>query len=303
MTGVPAFTGGRRLLESVGMLRRPHGMDRARGEDTGRTAMVIGLILVALPILLATVGPLITSQDPYRQDGPRFAAPSAGHWMGTDQLGRDVFSRLAHGGVLSLGGAVVIMAVCVTAGVIVGTLSAVSGRWLDTGLMRAVDAANGIPALIVPVAMLGVLGPSFPNLLLSITIGFIPAYVRICRTMALGIRNRLDVVSARMMGVSRTRIAFTHVARGIGPQLLVIVLLDIGAAATALAGLSYLGMGAQAPLPEWGAMLNDGQKFFVVAPWLLWFPCLMIAALILGTNLLGEWARDALARSQGALTT
>lgn len=219
--------------------------------------------------------------------------------MGTDQLGRDLFARLADGGRRSLGGASIALVLAVLIGVGVGTAAALAGRRTDAVVMRGVDAMNGIPTLIVPIALVGVLGPSYRNLLLAVVIGFMPAYIRVARSLADGLRHREDVISARMMGVGRTRIAVTHVARAVAVLMLVLTLLDIGAAVTAMAGFSFLGLGAQAPTPEWGVMLDDGQNYFTVAPGLLWFPATMVTLLILGANLVGEAVRDATAEAHG----
>lgn len=267
-----------------------------------RPAFWAGLLLVAAPVALALAGPALASHDPYTQALPPFGAPSRTHWLGTDQLGRDLFARLAAGGVRTLGGALVATVVAVTIGLAIGVLAAVAGGRVNAVAMRAVDALNGIPALLVPIALVGALGPSYGNLLLAVVIGYVPAYVRIAGSLARGLAERPDVVAARMMGVGRSRIAVTHVGRAIGTQMLVITLLDVGSVVTALAGLSFLGMGAQPPTPEWGAILDDGQAFFSVAPWLLWFPVGLVTLLVLGSNLVGESVRDAVAEAQGGRT-
>lgn len=266
-----------------------------------RPAFWFGLAMLAIPLALTLVGPWLAPHDPYTQSRTPFSAPSTEHWMGTDQLGRDLFARIADGGRRSLGGAFIALSLAVLSGIAVGSIAALVGRRLSMTIMRGVDALNGIPPLVIPIALVGVLGVGYANLLLAVIIGYVPAYVKIAHALAVGLRQRLDVISAQMMGVGRVRIAITHVARAVALQMLVITLLDIGSAVTALAGLSFLGLGAQAPTPEWGVMLDDGQSFFFVAPWLLWIPGALVTLLILGSNVLGETLRDTIAEAQGTV--
>lgn len=290
-----------RLLKLFGIHRRDTSLiGPARiGSLGGRPTFWVGMTMLAIPLAMALFGPWLAAHDPYSQSRIPFSAPSVEHWMGTDQLGRDLFARIADGGRRSLGGAMLALALAVVSGIIVGAFAAVAGRQLGTIVMRGVDAMNGIPPLVIPIALVGALGASYANLLLAVIIGYVPAYAKIAHSLAGSLRQRPDVISAQMMGVGRVRIAITHVAKTVATQMLVITMLDIGSAVTALAGLSFLGLGAQAPTPEWGVMLNDGQNFFTVAPWLLWFPASLVTLLILGANLAGEALRDASAESQG----
>lgn len=257
--------------------------------------------MVVLAVVLGFVAlvPILSSQSIYAQTGVQLQAPSAQHWFGTDQLGRDLMVRLAAGGRTSLGGAVLALTAAVTIGLVVGVAAASGGRRLDAVLMRAVDAANGIPPLIIPIALVGALGPTYSNLLLAIVISFVPSYARVARTFADGLRSRLDIVSAHLLGVSKTRIAATHILPAVFTQMLVIATLDVGSVVVALSGLSFVGLGAQAPTPEWGVLLDDGQMFFTPAPWLLIFPALAITLVIIASNLLGESIRDVLAERDG----
>lgn len=262
-------------------------------------AFWVGLAMIAVPLALTLFGSWFARHDPYTQSRVPFSPPSPEYWMGTDQLGRDLFARISEGGRRSLGGASIALLLAIVSGIAIGSLTAIAGKRLGTFIMRGVDAMNGIPPLVIPIALVGALGAGYTNLLFAVIIGYVPAYVKISHSLANTLRKRPDVITAQMMGVGRIRIAITHVARAVALQMLVITMLDIGSAITALAGLSFLGLGAQAPTPEWGVMLNDGQNFFTVAPWLLWFPGALVTLLILGANLIGEALRDVIAEVQG----
>lgn len=285
-------------------LRRRDGAPVAADSSLARAVLRrptarVGLALLAALLLFVALTPLLRHRDPYAEDGAQLQGPTIEHPFGTDQLGRDVLVRVADGGRRTLGGASAALGVAVVAGIAVGATGVVAGRRTDAVLLRAVDALNGLPSLVVPVALVGALGASYANLLLAIVIGYVPSYARIARTFGETLRNRLDVVSARLLGVSRRRIVVTHVVPAVLAQMVVIATLDIGSVIVSLSGLSFLGLGAQAPTPEWGVLLDDGQMFFAVAPWLLVFPALAVSAVIIGSNLLGEALRDARAEQRG----
>jgi peptide/nickel transport system permease protein len=264
-----------------------------------RTSARIGLALATIVLAFVVIVPAVSAHGPYAQDGLQLQAPSSSHWLGTDQVGRDVLVRVAVGGRRTLQGAAVALSVAVLIGITVGVTAAVAGRVLDAVLMRTVDALNGLPPLIIPIALVGALGPSYTNLLVSIVIGYVPSYARIARTFAETVRGRLDITTARLHGISRARIARTHVIPSVFAQMLVIATLDIGSVIVSLSGLSFLGLGAQAPDPEWGVLLGDGQVFFTPAPWLLIAPAAVVTLVIVGANLLGESMRDTIAERDG----
>lgn len=286
-------------LELAGLQRRElselgHGAPTIRAVLHRKTARV-GLAIIAALLAFLFAVPLLSPHDVYSQDGIQLQGPSSSYPLGTDQLGRDVLVRIAAGGRTSLSGAVLALSAAVASGLVVGVTAAVSGRRVDSVLMRGVDAINGIPPLVIPIALVGALGPSYTNLLAAIVISYVPSYARIARTFAGSLRGRLDIISARLMGVSRTRIAATHVLPAVFTQMLVIATLDVGSVIVSLSGLSFLGLGAQAPRPEWGLLLNDGEVFFAVAPWMLLGPGMAITMVIVASNLIGEALRDALA--------
>lgn len=293
-----------RLIEIVGLRRTSHRTVGLRPASLVQATLArptarIGFVLAALALTFVVVVPLISSHGVYAQDGVQLQAPSSTHWLGTDQVGRDLLVRVAAGGRRTMQGAALALAVAVTIGIALGVVASVAGRVLDAVIMRTVDALNGLPPLIIPIALVGALGPSYTNLLVSIVVGYVPSYARISRTFAESLRKRLDIVTARLHGVSRARIARTHVLPAVATQMLVIATLDIGSVIVSLSGLSFLGLGAQAPDPEWGVLLGDGQIFFTPAPWLLTAPAVVISIVIVATNLLGEAMRDAIAEREG----
>ena len=290
-------------LELTGLRRRTVPsvtVGRSVWRDTlRRTTARLGVALLAVVVLFLVVAPLLSGDSVYAQDGVQLGAPSADHLFGTDQLGRDVLIRLAAGGRRTVLGALVTLVIAVAVGLIVGVGAAAGGRRLDAIVTRAIDAVNGIPPLIVPIALVGVLGASFVNLLMAIVISYVPSYARIARTFAIGLRSRGDIVSAQLLGVGRARIAASHVLPTVFTQMLVIATLDLGSVIVSLSGLSFLGLGAQAPTPEWGVLLADGQMFFTVAPWLLLAPAVAVTLMIVGSNLIGEAMRDTIAEREG----
>lgn len=292
------------VLELAGLRRRPHAAAPQRPVSLlratlERPAARFGVALAVVVLAFVAITPLLSSHGVYAQDGGQLQAPSSSNWWGTDQVGRDLLVRVAAGGRRTLQGAALALAVAVGIGITVGVVAAVAGRVLDTVLMRTVDALNGLPPLIIPIALVGALGPSYANLLVSIVVGYVPSYARIARTFAESLRHRLDIVTARLHGVPRARIARTHVLPAVFTQMLVIATLDIGSVIVSLSGLSFLGLGAQAPDPEWGVLLGDGQVFFTPAPWLLIAPAVVISLVIVAANLVGEALRDTIAEREG----
>lgn len=259
---------------------------------SGLSGVVPGMLVLALPVALALYGMFLDPEAPYRQDAALLMPPGWPHLMGTDGFGRDVLARLAAAGARGIGGAVLVLVLSSGLGLALGTLATLAGGRTEAISLRAVDALNGIPPLVVPLAVVGLLGTGQTNLMLAVLLGFLPGHVRVARALAADLRHRPFIEVASLMGIGRLRVALTHFGRPLAMQMLVIALLDLGLAVSALAGLSYLGLGAQPPVPDWGTLLAEGQTYFAVAPWLLVFPALAVFCLVLGANLLGEALQD-----------
>ena len=255
---------------------------------------VAGLIIVVGVALIAIAAPFIAPDDPTRVDAlRRLSPPSAETLLGTDNLGRDILSRLIWGARLSLGTAGLAAALILTIGVGLGMVAGFYGGLLDDLLMRIVDVLLAFPALILALAIAGVLGPSITSVMIGIVAVAWADYARVMRGQVLSARERQYVEAARATGVRNTRILARHLLPNVLPPILVLASLEMGGLILAISGLSFLGLGAQPPTPEWGAMLNDGRSFIAAAPQLMIYPGLAISIVVVGFNLLGDGLRDA----------
>ena len=259
-----------------------------------RTAL-LGLIVVVTAIVVSLGASALAPAAPDAVDvANRFAGPSAAHPFGTDNLGRDLLSRVLYGGRASLLSAVAVTAAISAIGIAVGLITGYYGGWLDAIVMRVVDVLLALPRLVLALAVTGVLGPGLPNLIAAlIAVGWAD-YSRVVRALVLGLRERPFVESARAVGVGRMRIVFRHIAPNLLGQVIVLSTLDLGAVLLTLAGLSFLGLGIRPPTPEWGSMLAEGKNFLDRAPQLMVYPGAAIAVVVLGVNLLGDGLRDLL---------
>ncbi|GAC1444416.1 MAG: ABC transporter permease [Vulcanimicrobiaceae bacterium] len=256
---------------------------------------IVGLVVVATIVLTATFAPLVAASDPLGQDLAHQAlAPSGHHPFGTDKLGRDIFARIVYGARISIRIGFVAVGLAITLGTTIGTIAGyVRGR-VDTLLMGAMDVMLAFPSIILAIAITTVLGPSINNLMLAVGIVYVPQYARLARSSVLAVAELEYVEAARAIGARTPDILVRHVLPNILAPLLVQATLGVATAELEAAGLSYLGLGARPPTPEWGAMLNDARDYWVSAPWALVFPGLSITVLVLGFNLLGDGLRDAL---------
>ena len=256
---------------------------------------VVGLVLVALFAVVAVAAPLVATHDPLVTD-PRatLAGPSRAHLLGTDNLGRDVFSRLVFGSRLSLGTAVLAAFVVLTIGVAGGRGAGMGGGWVDALSLRVVDGLLAFPSLILILTIAGTLRRG----LVSVVIGFAAVswagYARLVRGLVLQLRNRPFIEAARAVGASPFRIGLRHVLPNVLGPVIVLLTTELGTFVVAVSALSFLGVGAQPPAPEWGTMLNEGRRFLLSDPNLMVFPGVAITLVALGFNLLGEGIRDAL---------
>jgi peptide/nickel transport system permease protein len=248
---------------------------------------------VVLAILLVAIGaPLLTHADPLAQDlAAQALPPGPGHPLGTDKLGRDLFARIAFGARISLAIGFVAVGLAITLGTTIGTLAGYLGGRVDNVLMGAMDVMLAFPSIILAI---GILGPSITNLMLAVGIVYIPQYARLARAAVIDLRDADFIEAARALGAVMPAILGRHVLPNILAPLLVQATLGIATAELEAAGLSYLGLGARPPAPEWGSMLNDARDYWLSAPWALVFPGASITILVLGFNLLGDGLRDAL---------
>jgi peptide/nickel transport system permease protein len=258
-------------------------------------ATFLGLVIVVVAVIGATAAPLLSLHDPTAINlEERLVSPSGESLLGTDHLGRDEFSRLLYGARTTLRTAGVVLAVVFAIALTVGTLSGYYGGWLDTFLMSVVDLVLAFPGLILAVAIAGTLGPSLLNVMIAMAAVWWAGYARLVRGMVLSLRNREYVEAARAVGASDRRIMVFHIWRNILGPVIVLATLDMGWIILGISGLSFLGLGAQPPTPELGAMLNDGRPFLQTAPQMMFYPGAAIFLVVLGFNLLGDGLRDIL---------
>jgi len=255
----------------------------------------LGLTVALLLVGLALFGPLLAPYDPNQPDfRAKLEAPSTEHWLGTDQSGRDVFSRVLEGGQRTLGTALLVLGCIFGIGLVVGTIAGMSGGIVDILLMRLVDVLMALPSIVLAIAIVGVLGPGFENLVLALVLSWWAYYARLARSYVLNAHQRPDIIAARLAGIGWGRIMLGHVLPGVTSQLLIVATLDLGALIAAIAGLSFLGLGVQPPAAEWGAMLSEARLYVTLAPWLLFGPLVPIFGAVLAANLLGNALRDTL---------
>jgi len=275
--------------------RRDSPARRALGRLLARRTAVFGLGVVVLMVLLALLAPWIAPFDPLATSFAMVRkAPSGANWFGTDEVGRDLLSRVIWGGRASLAAGVISVTIAVGVGVPLGMLAGYVGGAIDAVISRITDAMLAIPFLILAIALAAFLGPSLSNAMIAIGITATPIFVRLARGQVLAVRAEDYVEAARAVGNPPGRILLRHILPNILPPVIVQATLAIAAAIIAEASLSFLGLGQQPPAPSWGSMLNTAQRFLTQAPWMAVFPGLAIFVTVLAFNLLGDGLRDAL---------
>jgi peptide/nickel transport system permease protein len=268
---------------------------RATRRLLSRKGAVFGLFIIALLVAAALLAPLISPYDPDLQTWTAVRkAPSALHWFGTDDVGRDVLARVIYGSRASLMAGVISVTIALLVGVPVGLISGYVGGFFDALFGRITDALLACPFLIFAIALAAFLGPSLGNAMIAIGITTTPIFIRLTRAQVMAVKAEDYVEAARAVGNPHWRIALFHILPNILPALLVQVTLSIAAAIIAEAALSFLGLGQQPPAPSWGSMLNSAQRFLVNAPWMAVWPGLAIFLAVLSFNLVGDGLRDAL---------
>ena len=271
----------------------PVGRQLVRRLATDGTARA-GLVIVSGCVALALLGPAVAPHDPLVVTPERLSRPGASHLLGTDGLGRDLFSRLLHGARLSLGSAAVAAALVSMIGLVVGTLAGYLGGVPDKVLMRLVDVVLAVPGLVLALAVAGLFEPSLLAVMLALVTVWWAGYARIVRGLVLSIREQPFVESARAVGAGEWRVVSRHVLPGVVSTVVVLATLEIGQLLLVISGLSFLGLGSPPPTPEWGAMLNDGRVYFLSDPHVVLVPGIAISLAVLGFNLLGDGIRDVL---------
>ena len=279
-------TAGQGYRAALSMLRNP--------------LAVLGMAIILLLILTAAFAPWIAPESPVGQDlGNRLMPPSAAHWMGTDELGRDIFSRVVYGARITLLIVALVAIIAAPLGLIIGAVAGYFGGWTDRILMGITDVFLSMPKLILALAFVAALGPGIKNAIIAIAITAWPAYARIARAETLTFRNAEFIAATRLLGASHARIITRHILPLCTSSMIVRVTLDMAGIILTAAGLGFLGLGAQPPLPEWGAMISRGRTFILDQWWVATMPGFAIILVSLGFCFLGDGLRDVLDPKQG----
>ena len=253
-----------------------------------------GILIGAFLLLFVLFAPIFSPFDANKQEPARkLLAPNRTNLLGTDQFGRDVLTRVAVGGRRSLGAAFLVVGLTLALSIFLGIASAFAGGVVDAVFSRLTDIFLAVPSQISALAIIGVLGVGFENLLLALVVSFLAFYTRLVRSYALSARQRPDIITARLAGIGWTRTIFTHIVPDIFKRMLIVATLDLGGIIISIAGLSFLGLGAQPPDAEWGSMLGETRFYFTTAPHLLLAPAAAILMAIISANLIGIALRDA----------
>jgi peptide/nickel transport system permease protein len=256
--------------------------------------LLFGAAIVLLSIGLTLAAPWLTPHDPLEIADASLSPPSSQYLLGTDQLGRDVLTRILYAARSSLAAACLSAALAFATGTMIGLIAGYSAGLLDAGLMRVLDILQAIPALLLAIALVAALGPNLPNLVLTMGLLFMPRFARVARASTLSVRERDYIAAAIGLGVSRARILYRHVLPNIAAPLIVEASLTVTIAILTEASLSFLGLGVQPPDPTWGGMIAESTSVMALAPWLALSPGFAIVFVVIGFTLMGDGLRDAL---------
>jgi len=263
-----------------------------------RPGLLLSVVVLVLVVLASFRPDLFTSQDPLKGvPSQNFRGPSGSHWFGTDELGRDVFSRVVHGAQLSLKATLIAVLVAFMVGGLLGVVAGFVGRWVDDVLMRFVDVLLSIPALFMSLALVTALGYGTVKVAVAVGIASVAAFARVARAEVLRVRQAVFVEASRASGARWYSVLGRHVLPNAAGPVIVLATLDFGSSILAVSALSFLGYGAPPPAPEWGTLISDGRNYLANAWWLTALPGLAIAATVLATNRIaraldGEWSRQ-----------
>lgn len=282
---------GRQLFERFVSIRNSRKVEQFLSNRLN----IVGAVFVGLIVFGAVFAPHLTPYTPVEQDlFNRLAAPSMAHPMGTDQLGRDILTRILFGARISLRIAVTVVAITLTIGTTVGVIAGYAGGWIDEALMRLVDILLAFPGILLALVIAGVLGPSLTNIMIALAVVGWTQNARVIRGSVLSVKEKEFVKSAQLMGVSKPRLLVRHLLPNVISPVIVLATMDMAYVILGTAGLSFLGLGAQPPTPEWGTMLASGRDYVTTAWWIVNFPGMAIMINVLGFNLLGDGLRDVL---------
>lgn len=260
-----------------------------------------GCVLIALLVFVALIAPLLAPYSPLAQDlTQRLLPPGPAHLFGTDELGRDIFSRIVYGSRITLEIVTLVAVIIAPVGVMIGVTAGYFGGFVESALMRVTDVFLSFPKLILALALVAAIGPSLENAILAIAVTSWPAYARVARAETLSLRGADFIAAARLLGASHLRILLRHIAPLCTASVIVRLALDMAGIVLTAAGLGFLGLGAQPPTPEWGAMLAAGQPYLTDQWWVAAVPGLAILLASLGFNLIGDGLRDTLDPKAGA---
>jgi peptide/nickel transport system permease protein len=264
--------------------------------EFGRNPMAVaGLTMVVLLVIVALLAPLLAPGSPFEQDlARRLQPPSAQNWLGTDELGRDIYTRVIHGSRVTLYMVILVAIIVAPIGLLVGTVSGYLGGWVDNVLMRITDIFLAFPRLVLALAFVAAIGAGIENAVIAIAITTWPPYARVARAETLTLRNSDFIYAVRLQGASSLRIILRHVTPLCVSSLIIRLTLDMAGIIITAAGLGFLGLGAQPPTPEWGAMIAKGRDFLLDQWWVATIPGIAILIASLGFNLLGDGLRDVL---------
>jgi peptide/nickel transport system permease protein len=285
-------------VAAPGVATRSRRQDFRRVFFSNRLA-VFGTVVMGIFILMAIFAPVIAPYDPLQQDlAGKFAPPSEQHLMGQDELGRDILSRVIYGARISLTAGLAAVAIATGVGTLIGVVAGYFGRWPDSVLMRLMDVVLAFPSILLAIVIVSILGSSLPNAMLAIGIVFVPQMARVVRSAVISVRERDYIEAERALGAGNAQIVFSGVLPNSMAPLIVQATLTLATAILDVAALSFLGLGARAPTPEWGAMLTDafrsGFGVFVTGQHAIIFPGVAIALCVLSVNFIGDGLRDAL---------
>ncbi len=289
-TDAAAGPGGRRTLRAPAWKRRRRPL---LPQQWRRPMAIVGIVVIVFWLVIAVLAPLVAPYDPLAQEFARLAPPSAAHWFGTDVLGRDVLSRTLYGSRISLPLSLILVLASMVIGSVVGAIAGYFGRVVDEVIMRIADLVFAFPTIILAMIVAASLGPSLLNAVIALLVVSWPSYARVMRSLVLSARGQEYVVAGRLLGAGTVRSLGRDILPNVAAPVLVLATLDFGNAILLLSGLSFLGLGAVPPTPEWGAMVSDGVQQFS-SWWLAAFPGLAIFTVVVAFNFVGDALRDAL---------
>jgi peptide/nickel transport system permease protein len=282
---------------------RVNEWERFRRVFLSRGLVIFGMVVILVMVILALLSPYIAPYDPYELGtGKILQGPSRAHLLGTDQLGRDTMSRIIYGARVSLMVGLIVVSLAAAIGMTLGLIAGYYGGWSNTIIMRFIDALMSFPMLLLAMVISALLGAGIKNVIIALTVGLVPIYARLMCAQVISVKENDYITAGRAIGASNQRIMLRHVLINCFPPLIVIMTMMLGSTILAEAGLSFLGIGIEAPTAAWGSMVNDGRDYLTQAPILSFAPGAAIMLVVFSFNMVGDGLRDALdPRLRGAL--